>query len=83
VLLWIWIAAVVLALFVLVMAVLPVLRQLGGLRRAAIRLQRRQADAMKLQSAAGELEQTLAGLQERAEELQERLAALTPQNSRN
>jgi nitrate/nitrite-specific signal transduction histidine kinase len=83
VLLWIWIAAVVLALIVLVGAAVPVLRQLGGLRRAATRLQRRQADAMKLQAAAGELEQTLAGLQERAETLQERLAARSRENRGN
>ena len=78
-LLWIWIAAVVLALIVLIAAALPVLRGLGGLRRAAVKLQRRQADAMKLQQGAAVLQETLAGLQQRAEELQERLAALTPE----
>jgi nitrate/nitrite-specific signal transduction histidine kinase len=80
VLLWIWIAVVVLALIILIVAALPLLRRLGALQRAAIRLQRRQADAMKLQEAAGELEQTLAGVQARAEEMQERLAALSPES---
>lgn len=74
--LWIWIGAVVIALVALAVAGVQVLGQLGGLRRAAVKLQRRQADAMKLQQGAAELEQTLAGLQQRAEQLQERLAAL-------
>ncbi|MEV6850888.1 hypothetical protein [Actinoplanes sp. NPDC051411] len=73
--LWIWIGAVVVALLALTVAGAKLLGQLGGLRRAAVRLQRRQADAMKLQAGAAELEQTLAGLQQRAEEMQERLAA--------
>ncbi len=77
-LLWIWIVAVVFALFVLIGAAVPVLRRLGGLRRAAVRLQLRQADAAKLQASAAELEQTLAGVQARAEQMQERLAALSP-----
>ena len=78
-LLWIWIVAVVFALIVLVAAAVPVLGRLGGLRRAATRLQRRQADAAKLQASAAELEQSLAGVQARAEEMQERLAALSPE----
>ena len=75
--LWIWIAAVVVALVALAVAGVKLLGQLGGLRRAGVRLQRRQADAAKLQQGAAELEQTLAGLQQRAEQLQERLAALS------
>jgi hypothetical protein len=78
VLLWIWIAVVVVALIILVVAGVRLFGRLGGLQRAA-RLQRRQADAMKLQEAAGELEQTLLGVQERAEAMQERLAALSPE----
>jgi hypothetical protein len=77
VLLWIWIAAVVIALIVLIVAGVRLLGRLGGLRRAAARLQYRQADAMKLQAAAGELEQTLLGLQQRTETLQERLGSLS------
>jgi nitrate/nitrite-specific signal transduction histidine kinase len=75
VLLWIWIAAVVVALIVLVGAGVRLLGPLGGLRRAAVRLQRRQAQALTLQRGAEELQQTLAGLQRRAEGLQEHLAA--------
>jgi uncharacterized protein YlxW (UPF0749 family) len=74
--LWIWIAAVVVALAALAFAGVKVLGQLGGLRRAAVKLQRRQAEAMKLQQGAAELEQTLAALQQRTEQLQERLADL-------
>jgi hypothetical protein len=73
--LWIWIGAVVVALIALAVAGVKLLGQLGGLQRAAVRLQRRQADAMKLQQGAAALEQTLAGLQQTAEEMQERLAA--------
>ena len=76
---WIWIAAVVVALVALGIAGFKVLGQLGGLQRAAVKMQRRQAEAMKLQAGAAELEQTLAGLQQRAEQLQERLAALSPE----
>jgi hypothetical protein len=79
VLLWIWIAAVVFALIVLVGAAVPMLGRLGALRRAGIGLQRRQADAARLQASAAELERTLAGVQARAEQMQERLAALTPE----
>jgi Flp pilus assembly protein TadB len=75
--LWIWIAAVVVALIALAVAGAKLLGQLGGLRRAAVKLQRRQADAAKLQQGAAELEQTLAGLQQRTDELQDRLAALS------
>jgi nitrate/nitrite-specific signal transduction histidine kinase len=77
--LWIWIGAVVIALIALAVAGVKLLGQLGGLRRAAVKLQRRQADAMKLQAGATELEHTLTGLQQRAEELQERLATLSPE----
>jgi len=74
---WIWIAAVVIALIVLIGAGVRLLGPLGEFRRAAVKLQRRQADAEKLQAGAAELERSVAGLQERAEELQERLAALS------
>ena len=77
--LWIWIAAVVVALIALAFAGVKVLGQLRGLRRAAVGLQRRRAAAMKLQEGASVLEQTLGGLQQRADELQRRLAALSPQ----
>jgi Tfp pilus assembly protein PilN len=67
--LWIWIGAVVVALIALAVAGVKLLGQLAGLQRAAVRLQRRQADAMKLQAGAAELEQTLTGLQQRVERL--------------
>jgi beta-lactamase regulating signal transducer with metallopeptidase domain len=79
VLLWIWIAVVVIALVILIVAGARLFGRLGGLQRAAVKLQRRQAEAMKLQEAAGELEQTLLGVQQRAEALQEHLATLSPE----
>lgn len=63
-LLWVWLAVVVFALIVLGVAAVRLLGRLGGLRRAAGRLQRRQAEAMRLQEALAEL--------------QERVAATTP-----
>jgi flagellar biosynthesis/type III secretory pathway M-ring protein FliF/YscJ len=75
---WIWIAAVVFALIVLAFAVVPLLGRLAGLQRAAVKLRRRQAEAMKLQEGAAVLEQTLLGVQQRADTLQERLAAISP-----
>ena len=74
-LLWIWIAVVVLALIILGAAAAPLPGKLGGLRRAAMRLQRRQAEAMRLLPAAADLEQRVLGLQER-------LAALAPADHR-
>jgi hypothetical protein len=68
---WIVIAAVVLGLIILVAVSVPVVRRLSGLQRAALRLQRRQAEAMTLQAGAETLEQTVLGLQERAETMQD------------
>jgi len=68
---WIWIAVVVVALTVLGAAGLRLLGRLDGLRRAAVRLQRRQAEAAKLQEAALELQQTVLAVQQRAELIQE------------
>jgi biopolymer transport protein ExbB/TolQ len=73
---WIVIAVVVLALIILAAAVFSVLSRLAGLDRAARRLQRRQAEAMKLQRDAAVLEDSLAGLQERAEIMQAQLAVI-------
>ena len=75
-LLWIWVAVVVLALIVLGAAAAPLLGKLGGLRRAAVKLQGRQAEALRLRQAAATLEQTLLGLQRRAETTQDWLAAI-------
>jgi hypothetical protein len=73
---WIVVAAVVVGVIVLVAAVAPVLGRLSGLRRAVTRLQRRQADAMRLRAAAAELEGSLVALQERADEAQRRVAVI-------
>jgi len=73
---WIVLAVVVLALVILAASVFAVLERLSGLERAARRLQRRQAEAMKLQEHAVALEATLAGLQQRAEVMQGQVAVI-------
>ncbi|HEV8174132.1 MAG TPA: hypothetical protein VGP91_10845 [Actinoplanes sp.] len=73
---WIVVAAVVVGMIVLVAAVAPVLGRLSGLRRAVTKLQRRQADAMRLRAAGVELERSLVALRERADEAQRRLAVI-------
>ncbi|RSM55620.1 hypothetical protein DMB66_35500 [Actinoplanes sp. ATCC 53533] len=73
---WIAIAVVVLALIVLTASVFSVLNRLNGLERAARRLERRQAEAMKLQQHAVVLEKTMAGLQRRAEVMQGQVAVI-------
>jgi polyphosphate kinase 2 (PPK2 family) len=71
---WILIAAGVLGLVLLIAVTVPVLSRLSGLRRAVVKLQRRQQEAQALQAGAETLQTTLAGLQQRAETMQERLA---------
>jgi uncharacterized protein YlxW (UPF0749 family) len=73
---WIWIAAVVLAVVVLSAAVVPLLGRLTELRRAAAKLQRRPAEAMRLQERAAELARSVLALHERAEETQRRVAGI-------
>jgi hypothetical protein len=73
---WIVIAAVVAGLIILVAVTLPVLRRLSTLRRAAVKLQRRQAEAMALQAGAARLEQTVLQVQRRAEIMQEGIAVI-------
>jgi len=73
---WIVIAAVAVGLIFLVAVTVPVAGRLGGLRRALMRLQRRQREAMRLQAGAAALEQTLQGLEQRAQTTQERLAII-------
>ncbi|WP_250035507.1 hypothetical protein [Paractinoplanes maris] len=68
---WIWIAVVVLAVIILGALGVRLLGRLDGLRRAAVRLQRRQADAAKLQQSALVLQETVAEVQKRAELIQE------------
>jgi hypothetical protein len=73
---WIWVAVVVLAVIVLIASFVPVLGRLSGLRRAAEKLQRRQAEAMKLQESAAVLEQSVLAVQARAEAAQQRVAVI-------
>ena len=74
--LWVWIAVVVVALIIVGSVALPLLGRLAGLRRAALRLQRRQEEAIRLQQRAAVLEQTVLGVQERAEIMQGRLETI-------
>jgi hypothetical protein len=73
---WIVILVVVVGLIVLVLAFWPLVGRLAALQRAALRLQKRQEQAMSLQQSALVLEQTVAGLQERAERMQDQLAVV-------
>ncbi|MEU5566231.1 hypothetical protein [Micromonospora musae] len=66
---WIVLAVVLATLVLLAVAVRGVLTRLPGLRRAAVKLQRRQDDALELAGAA----QTL---QERSEALQQQLTVV-------
>ncbi|WP_184956563.1 hypothetical protein [Paractinoplanes abujensis] len=75
---WIWIAVVVIALIILLAVGVRLLGKLDGLRRAGLRLQKRQADAAKLQAAAAELQETVLAVQQRAEIAQDHVAALSP-----
>jgi hypothetical protein len=73
---WILIAAVVLGLIILVAVTLPLLRRLGTLRRAAVKLRRRQAEAMALQAGVAQLEQTVLHVQRRAETMQDKIEVI-------
>jgi uncharacterized protein YlxW (UPF0749 family) len=73
---WVWIAVVVIALIVLIFAASRLLGRLPGLRRAAVRLQRRQEEALVLQAGAERLQETVQGLQERAERAQDKVAEI-------
>jgi len=75
VLLWVWIAVVVVALLILGFSAAPLLGRLGGLRRAVAKLQRRQAEAMRLREKAAVLERTVA-------EVQAKIAAIAPASDR-
>ncbi|MFU8871491.1 hypothetical protein [Micromonospora sp. SL4-19] len=73
---WIVLGVVLFALVVLALAVRPVLARLPRLSRAAVALQRRQAEAEALKSAAEVLQQRAGALQERAAVTEERLALI-------
>jgi hypothetical protein len=79
VLLWVWLAVVVVALLILGFSVVPLLGRLSGLRRAAVKLRRHQAEAIRLQENAAVLERTLAEVQQRAEPLHAIIAAIAPE----
>ncbi|MCU7726527.1 hypothetical protein ODJ79_22580 [Actinoplanes sp. KI2] len=76
-LLWIWIAVVVIGLVVLTASTVPLLGRLGELRRAAAKLQRRRQEATKLQAKVQVLQETVLEVQQRAETTQSRLAGIT------
>ncbi|MDI6100122.1 hypothetical protein QLQ12_16080 [Actinoplanes sp. NEAU-A12] len=73
---WVWIAVVVIALIVLIFAASRLLGRLPGLRRAALKLQRRQEEALGLQAGAEQLQETMLGLQERAERAHDKVAQI-------
>ncbi|HET6483047.1 MAG TPA: hypothetical protein VFG35_23835 [Actinoplanes sp.] len=68
---WSWIAVVVVAVVVMGAVGVRLLGRLDGLRRAAVRLRRRQAEAAELRENALVLQETLLGVRQRAENLQE------------
>ncbi|SCF24836.1 hypothetical protein GA0074696_3762 [Micromonospora purpureochromogenes] len=70
---WIVLAVVLFALVVLALAVRPVLARLPRLRRAAVALQRRQADADVLREAAEALSERAETLQRQVETTQQRV----------
>jgi len=76
VLIWVWVAVVVVALIIMGSAIMSVLGRLSGLERAARKLQARQAEAMRLQEGAVVLERSVLAVQERAELMQERVEAI-------
>ncbi|WP_433797708.1 hypothetical protein [Actinoplanes sp. CA-252034] len=73
---WVWIAVVVIALFVLIFAASRVIGRLPALRRAAGKLERRRDEALVLQQSAERLQATVQGLQERAERAQAKVEVI-------
>lgn len=73
---WIVLALVLLPLVALALAVRPVLRRLPRLRRAAVALQGRAAEAESLRVAAESLQQRAEGLQERLDTTERRLTLI-------
>ncbi|MFD1369646.1 hypothetical protein [Actinoplanes sichuanensis] len=70
---WVWIAVVVIALFVLIFAASRVIGRLPALRRAAGKLEKRRDEALVLQQSAERLQVTIQALQERAEQAQDKI----------
>jgi hypothetical protein len=63
---WIVAGGFVFGLVLLVLAVLPVLRRLSGLKRAVLRAQQRAAQAQRLQASVEQLQQRVAEVAARA-----------------
>ncbi|MGI5520965.1 hypothetical protein ACQEUX_08415 [Micromonospora sp. CA-259024] len=75
-LIWIVLAVVLLPLVALALAVRPVLTRLPRLRRAAVALQRRAAEAEALRETAEALQQRAEGVQRQLDTTQQRLAVI-------
>jgi hypothetical protein len=76
VLIWIVLAVVLLPLVALALAVRPVLARLPRLRRAAVALQRRAAEAEALRDSAEALQQRAEAVQRRLDTTSRRLAVI-------
>ena len=72
VLLWVWIAVVVLALIILAVTAGRLLGRLGTLGRAVARARHRSEDVAKLQVKLAALEQTVLAVQEKTEAMADR-----------
>ncbi|MBM0235374.1 hypothetical protein JNW91_28475 [Micromonospora sp. STR1_7] len=75
-LIWIVVAVVLLPLLALALAVRPVLTRLPRLRRAAVALQRRAAEAETLRESAEALQERAEGVQRQLDTAQQRLAVI-------
>ncbi|MEW2430879.1 hypothetical protein AB0877_22945 [Micromonospora sp. NPDC047644] len=75
-LIWIVLAVVLLPLVALALAVRPVLARLPRLRRAAVALQRRAAEAEALRDTAEALQQRAEDVQRRLDTTSRRLAVI-------
>ncbi|MCG5451477.1 MULTISPECIES: hypothetical protein [Micromonospora] len=75
-LIWIVLAVVLLPLVALALAVRPVLARLPRLRRAAVALQRRAAEAEALRETAEALQQRAEDVQRRLDTTSQRLAVI-------
>ncbi|MFC8298997.1 hypothetical protein ACIQH6_25305 [Micromonospora orduensis] len=75
-LIWIVLAVVLLPLVALALAVRPVLARLPRLRRAAVALQRRAAEAETLRESAEALQARAEGVQRQLDTAQQRLAVI-------
>ncbi|MCZ7437872.1 hypothetical protein O7598_15800 [Micromonospora sp. WMMC241] len=73
---WIVLGVVLFALVMLALAVRPVVARLPRLRRSAVALQRRAAEAESLRSAAEDLQARAEALQERAAVAQQRVTLI-------